>query len=209
MILRQSHQRFISVAPLVLFALSITATAAAQTTKVAARYSATTTSLSAGAGIDISVDVMRWSTDEEAGKLIAAFKGSNEHSATALEQSASVGYVWTSTSAVGYSVKMARQISLPDGGSRVVLVVVPTLGSWDRPAWKSTTQSTDYPFTVIEMRVTKAGRGEGKASLAGKVAVDEAAKAIVLENYATAPVLLKGVTQRDAATGAAPSVPKS
>ena len=40
----------------------------------------------------------------------------------------------------------------------------------------------------------------GKTSLAGKVAIDDAAKAVALEGYATDPVTVKGVKRTDAAS---------
>ena len=52
---------------------------------------------------------------------------------------------------------------------------------------------TRHAFTLIELRLNKQGRGEGKMSLAAKVAVDAAAKTLALDNYAVAPVLLTNV----------------
>jgi len=48
-------------------------------------------------------------------------------------------------------------------------------------------------LTVIELRLNRAGIGEGKMSLATKVAAGQAAGTIALDNYETAPILLKNV----------------
>jgi hypothetical protein len=60
---------------------------------------------------------------------------------------------------------------------------------------------------VIELRVDRRGVGEGKASLAAKVTVDAATQSLVLENYVSAPVLMKGLKRIQAGlpptTGAA------
>jgi len=187
-------------------ALSVSAPqhAVAQAPKVTTRFSAMTTWLSAGSGVNINIDVLRWSSDEESVKLVAAYKGNKDKWADALDAAPSVGYVWPAAADLGYSVKLARKLPSPGGGSRIILAVSPALGSWDRPAWKGPNDlATDYPFTVIELRLNRAGVGDGKASLAGKLAVDEAAIAVVLEDYAAAPILFNGV--RSGARGAAPA----
>jgi hypothetical protein len=196
MILSERLRGAVALASLVLFALSGAVNAEAQTAKVAAGYSAVTAGLTAGAGINIRIDILRWSTDDEAGKLVGAFKEKADKWSDTLDQAAAVGHLWASSSSLGYSIKLARQMPLPDGGTRIVLAVSPALGSWDRPVWKATGQATDYPFTIVELRVNKAGSGEGKASLSGRVMVDDTAPAVVLENYPAAPVLLKSVARR-------------
>src|SRR5262249_42005981 len=193
------------IAPTVVLALSVAVAASAQAPKLAARYSATMAELTTGAGVAISLDVLRWSTDEDAEKLVAAFKDKSDKWGDALDAAPSVGFVWASTSRLGYSIKLARQVPTGDGGSRVLLAVSPRLGSWDRPEWKAAGQVADYPFTVIELHLNKAGIGDGKASLAAKVMVDDAAKAVALENYTAAPVLLKSVKKSGAPGPAAPA----
>ena len=182
--------------------------AAGQATTFAARYSATTVGLSPGTGVAVKIDVIRWSTDEEADKLLAAFKEKGEKGwAEALQAAPSVGYIWAATSSLGYSVKLARLVAMPDGTERVVVALDRPLGSWDRPAWKAAGASAaDYPFSVVELRVNRKGAGEGKASLAAKVVVDDAVKAPALDGYASAPVLLKNVT-RTATPPPAPANP--
>jgi hypothetical protein len=54
-------------------------------------------------------------------------------------------------------------------------------------------RTVDYPFTLIEMHIGADGRGEGKLSLATKIAYDKDSKEVVLENYATQPVQLTDV----------------
>src|SRR5262245_38195012 len=100
------------IASAVVFVVSAAASAAAQGPKVAGRYSATTAGLSAGDGINISIDILRWSTDEEADKLVAAFKDKGDKWADALDAAPSVGYVWPAEANLGYSVKLAHQLPL-------------------------------------------------------------------------------------------------
>ncbi len=186
---------------LLLAGLRVPTAAQAPKTTLTATFTATTAALSAGSGVALKIDILRWSTDAEAAKLVAAFKDKGDKAwSEALQAASSVGYVWSTTSSLGYSVKSARRVATPDGGARIILALDRPLGSWDRPAWKAAANAMDYPFTVIELHVNKTGVGEGKASLAGKVAIDEAANAIALENYATDPVTVKGVKRTDAAS---------
>jgi hypothetical protein len=117
----------------------------------------------------------------------------------ALQRATTVGYLWTSESA-GYSLRFAYRLPQPDGTERIILATERRLGAFNS-SWKptGTVSPNDYQFTIIELRLNAKGEGEGKASLANKVAVDAAAKTLALDGYATAPVVLKGV-KRQAST---------
>lgn len=54
-------------------------------------------------------------------------------------------------------------------------------------------RSIDHLFTVIELHINADGKGEGKMSLATRITAEKENKLIVLENYATQPVLLNDV----------------
>ena len=111
---------------------------------------------------------------------------------TAIEKAPTVGYIWTNE-VVGYSIKYAQRITVPDG-ERIILATDRRLGGFTN-AWKpaGAATPTDYEFTVIELRLSAKGVSEGKATLTTKVAIDNDAKALVLENYAGAPAVLAGV----------------
>ena len=112
--------------------------------------------------------------------------------AAALDKAPTVGHLWSSEVA-GYSVREAVRLPQPDGGERIVLITERRLGAWN-DLWKPTGGApTNYPFSVIELRLNAKGEGEGRASLTGKVTVDAAAKTIALENYAALPVIFKNV----------------
>ena len=114
----------------------------------------------------------------------------------ALGRVPTVGYLWSSETA-GYSLHYAGRITQPDGSERIILITDRRLGAWNN-LWKPAggAASTDYEFSVIEVHLNSKGEGEGKASLASKVTADNAAKAIVLENYSALPVVLKGVKKQ-------------
>ncbi len=190
--------------------LAIAFPANGQAIKAAAHYSATTAGLTPESGVAIKIDVLKWSTDEDAAKLTESFKADPGKWGDALQAAPSIGYVWAGTSSLGYSIKFARQIPLPDGGNRVVLAIDRPLGSFERPAWKATgTASTEYPFSIIELRVNRRGIGDGKASLAGKVAVDNDVKGPALESYATAPIILTKVVLNAAPPAMTSAAPQS
>jgi hypothetical protein len=113
--------------------------------------------------------------------------------AQALQTARTVGYLWSSESA-GYSLRYAYRLQQPDGGERIIFVTDRRLGAWN-DLWKPTggAATTPYEFTVIELRLTPKGTGEGKTSLTGKVAIDAAAKTIALDGYSTLPVVFKDV----------------
>jgi hypothetical protein len=119
--------------------------------------------------------------------------------ADALALSPSAGYIWTSEP-LGYSLRYAYKQTLPTGGERVILLTDRRLGSWSRVPWKAAAAGNagDDPFTLIELRLKNAGTGEGKMSLATNVAADHAAGTIALNNYDTAPILLRNVKHEPA-----------
>jgi hypothetical protein len=112
--------------------------------------------------------------------------------AQAIGRAPTIGYLWTAD-VTGYSIKYAYRAPLPDGGERVILATDRRLGT-HTAAWQPTSSNlTDYEFTVIEIRVDAKGAGEGKTSLTTKVIVDNEAKTVALENYAAAAPILRNV----------------
>jgi hypothetical protein len=175
-------------------------------------YLATTVNMNPGANEKLSIRVSRWSTDAERERLtgLLAEKGDAELQ-TALAAAPTLGYVWTSET-LGYSLRYAHRLPMPDGGERIILAADRRLGVWSREAWKaSAAGAPDYPFTVIEVRLNRKGTGQGKMSLGAKVAVEHETKTIALEHYDAAPVLLEDVKRggpRSAQSAARPGTGK-
>ena len=86
-------------------------------------------------------------------------------------------------------------------GQRIVLITDRRLGAWN-DRWKLTApgatpgEAANYDFSVIELHLNAKNEGEGKASLAGKLAVDANAKTIALDSYDSLPVVLKAVKRK-------------
>jgi hypothetical protein len=158
-------------------------------------FTAKTVNMSVGAGQDLKIDVFRWSSDEERAALITALKDNNEKAlAETIQKAASLGTIWTNES-LGYTVRYAYRDTMPNGSERVILATDGHPGSWSGQVWKPLhgSATVDYPFTLIELRLGRAGTGEGKMSIASKVVADDAAKTIALADYDTSPTLLRPV----------------
>jgi hypothetical protein len=183
--------------------LATAAAARAQTETKYDTYTATAANLSVGSGEALRINVFRWSTDDERQKALSALGEKGDKGLPdALASAPSAGYLWTSE-ALGYTLRYAYRQALSGGGERVILLTDRRLGSWSRVPWKAaaTTDAGDAAFTLIELRLNRAGIGEGKMSLAATVAPDQAAGTIALDRYDTAPVLLKAVKHEHARDG--------
>lgn len=140
--------------------------------------------LGSGAGV-VQIDVTRWSTQSERSELLNVLKKSGaDKLLDALQDMRPVGTIKTPDS-LGYDLRYANQTPLPEGGRRIVLATDRPIGFWEatrRP------RTIDYPFTVIQMEIDRNGEGKGTLSYATKVI--QQGDAIVLENFATQPIML-------------------
>jgi hypothetical protein len=193
----------VAVAAIVTMSLPTPAQAPpAQPATSAEKFTAVGVNMKPGGGENITIRISRWSTDEDRARLIAALteKGDKELEGF-LNSAMTVGYIWTSES-LGYSLRFAHHMPIPGGGERIILATDRRLGVWTRGnVWKaiSPQDAPDYPFTVIEFRMPPRGVGEGKMSISTKIAIEQDAKTIALENYKSAPILLKDVKHEAAA----------
>ena len=112
----------------------------------------------------------------------------------ALGKAPTVGYLWTNE-IVGYSIKYAYRMQR-DGSERIILITDRRLGAGS-VGWtlKAGGTPTNYEFTLIEVRIDPKGVGEGKASLTSKVILDNEAKTLALENYASTPTVFQNVAR--------------
>jgi len=113
--------------------------------------------------------------------------------ARALQEAATVGYLWSSELA-GYALRYAGRTQNPDGSQRIILITQRKLGTVNQ-VWRPTVDGApnSYEFSVIELRLNAKGEGEGRISLSGKVAEDAAAKIVAIENYNALPVVFREV----------------
>ena len=172
----------------------IVALPAAQTTNLPVRFVAIAVNvdgMTARTGMSpVQLTVTRWSTTAEREKLHAAFveKGA-EALLDLLQDMRPVGSIRTPNS-LAYDLRFAHRMPADEGGERIILATDRYMSFWEtvnRP------RSSDYPFTLIELRINRDGEGEGKMSIATKIVADKKHNAIVLENYGTQPVMLNHV----------------
>src|SRR5262249_38798584 len=97
-----------------------------------------------------------------------------------------VGYI-RSYSSIGWDIYYAREIDTPSGGKRGVLATDRPMSFfelWNRP------RRADYEFTLVEMRFSPDGKGEGKLVPAATVAYGQDTRTVEIEDYGIEPVRL-------------------
>ncbi len=179
------------------FAIAVTGSAAlltfdasAQTMGTPERFTASAININNGRADNIDITVNRWSSDKQRDALMAVVqKKGVERLLDALQDVPAVGHFGVPGN-LSWDIRFARELPLPDGGERVVLVTDRRISFWEaavRP------RSIDYPFTVIELHLNRDGEGEGTMSIATKVIYDKAQNMITLENFQNQPVRLTNV----------------
>jgi len=159
---------------------------------IVAGFKGTAVNLEGVAGETITIDIRKWSSDEDRTKVFDTFSQGADKAAEGMSKSESVGYVWRSGSGVGHSIRYAFDTKRPDGGQRVVLVTTDNLNEWNRRPGP-TPPDPAPPLTVIELRLPAKGAGEGKFS--AKIGADGNSKLLTIEGYDTAPVVFTSVTR--------------
>jgi hypothetical protein len=161
-------------------------------------FTATTANMTP-AGTNLRMQIIEWQ-DEAARTEAVASLAAGADAATPFGKLPTVGYVWPNGSPVGYSLKYAHREPLPDGGERITLVTDRRLGSYDFKGWSvaSPAVNNDHTYSVIELSMSATGSGTGTMSLAGDVALDEAAGTVALAGGGT-PMLLANVKREAAA----------
>ena len=145
--------------------------------------------LGSGAG-RVIMRVERWSTEAERTRLTAALQKGSDALLDVLRDQRSVGTIRTPDS-LGYDLRYAHQEPGEDGGRRIVIATDRPIGFWEA---RNQPRSIDYPFTVIQMEIGKDGEGKGTLSFATKVM--PRGNVIILENFATSPVMLTKIEAR-------------
>ena len=140
----------------------------------------------------VSIIVERWSTDEERRAMVQAFMEKGQDGLlTQLRKTPRLGTIRTPNT-LGWELHYAVQVPTEDGGRRILLGTDREMGYWEA---SNQPRTTDYPFTLVEMRLDKEGKGEGKLSLATQISVSKDGRQVELENYSSEPVRLQKVVQ--------------
>lgn len=140
----------------------------------------------------IDIVVERWSTDQEREKLrdVLIEKGSDKLLDTLKDIKPRTGYLRTSTS-LGWDTYYARETPFGDGGRRIIVATDRRMSFAERA---NQPRSADYEFTLVEIRLDKNGKGQGKYAVAAKITYDKDTRTVEIENYGIEPVRLTEVT---------------
>jgi hypothetical protein len=155
-------------------------------------FAVNTTGRARSGMLDIVIE--RWSTPEEIEGLRSVLieKGDDKLLAALQKIKPRCGYIRTNVS-LGWDLYVAVERPLPDGGGRkIVLATNRPMSFWELRANR---RSTEYQFTLAEIRLDKDGgmKGEGKLAAAVKVTYNPDTKTAELENYGIEPISLTQV----------------
>jgi hypothetical protein len=145
------------------------------------------------ATVDIKIE--RWSTDAERQALLSILLEekdkykANQALLKALQKMPKAGYIRTPNT-LAWDIRYARQNPMEDGGRQIVVGTDRPIGFWEA---RNQPRSMDYPFTILELRMNKEDKGEGKMLAGTQLYIDPKTKNLVLENYGQQPVRLNEI----------------
>jgi hypothetical protein len=154
-----------------------------------------------GANQTIRININRWSTPSQRQLLITTFleKGGQDALLKALDKQPVLGrfnfpgYFGpdpNNTMRLGTDIRYARNFAGEDGGRRIVIITSRIIGFREEV---NQPRTTDYPFTLFEMRFDADGKGQGKMAYATKITFDKKKNNVELENYSSEPVRLNNL----------------
>ena len=121
--------------------------------------------------INIDIQIEKYTTDEEAIGYLTLLKEKGQDQLRLKLEKIDVGVVRPSVS-VGTDLAIARGFETPDG--KVIRVL--TARNMRFMELYHGGRSTDYPFTVIEIRLDKEGKGEGSIMGATQISFTQEGK---------------------------------
>ena len=152
-----------------------------------------------GANAVMDIRIKRWSTPTERENLInTAVEKGQDALLRALQKMPDHGRIsipgWTGpdphNARLGWTLHYAFVTPGEDGGYRIGIATDRYIGMWEA---RNQPRTIDYPFSLIEIRLGKDGKGVGKMAVATKIDFDKKKKQLVLENYSSEPVRLNEV----------------
>jgi hypothetical protein len=147
----------------------------------------------------IKIRITGWTAAEERKRLITTMLEKGQDSLlSALQKVKSKGRIslpnWQGPDPqnyrLGWDLQYTWHEALPDGGDRIVIATDRRMSMMEvreRP------RSFDYPFTLVEIRIPKGGKGEGRLFGATQIRFDKKKNQIVLEQYSAGEVRLNEI----------------
>ena len=153
--------------------------------------------IATGANQTIRINIDSWSNASQREHLITTFLEKKQDGLLReLEKQPEVGrfnfpgYMGpdpNNTMRLGTDIRYAMSFPGQDGGRRIVIITPRVIGFQEA---RNQPRTTDYPFTLFEMRFDKSGKGEGRMAYATQINFDKKNNRIELENYSSEPVRL-------------------
>ena len=154
-----------------------------------------------GANQSIRIDIDNWSNPAQREHLIATFLEKKQQGLLReLEKQPELGrfnfpgYMGpdpNNTMRLGTDIRYAMSFPGDDGGRRIVIITPRVIGFREA---RNQPRTSDYPFTLFELRFDKSGKGEGRMAYATQILFDKKKNSIELENYSSEPVRLNNLT---------------
>jgi hypothetical protein len=199
--LEEMNMRAFLVPKLAVAALALSAAFGAQAPGVSAQkvredFTAFAINMNSGprtATIDIRIE--RWSTDAERQALLSILVEekdkykANQALLKALQRMPKAGFIRT-PDRLAWDLRYARQNPMEEGGRQIVVATDRPVGFWEA---RNQPRTMDYPFTLLELRLNKEDKGEGKMLAGTQIFIDPKTKNLVLENYGQQPVRLNEI----------------
>jgi hypothetical protein len=147
----------------------------------------------------MDIRITRWSTQKQREDLITtATEKGQDALLRALQKMPDHGRIsipgWQGpdphNARLGWVLHYAYETPGDDGGYRIGIATDRYIGMWEA---RNQPRTIDYPFSLLELRVGKDGKGVGKMAVATKIDYDKKKKQIVLENYSSEPVRLNEI----------------
>jgi hypothetical protein len=136
----------------------------------------------------LQVTLNRWSTPEERDRVAAAVK--EDRVDDALSRLPELGYFqWPGS--LQYVVRYAAK-STEGGMDEVVLGFDQRLTTWWDPTSASNTANATR-FSIVQLRLARDGRGEGKLSVGTNITVTEPSNALALKDWSNPATVLTEV----------------
>jgi hypothetical protein len=139
--------------------------------------------------LDITIE--RWSTPEEAARLrdILSEKGADALLEALQKMKPRAGSIQR-TGQLGWDIHFAQQVVASNGSRRIIIATDRPMSFFEAA---NQTRSSDYAFTLAEIRLGADGKGEGKLVPAAKIEYDKESNTLEIENYNIEPTRLTQV----------------
>jgi hypothetical protein len=152
-----------------------------------------------GANGILEIRIERWSTPEERTKLLQTVVQKGQPALLSALQDAPVkGRIripgWTGADPqnyrTGWNLRYAWHEPQPEGGERIVVAVDRYMSFLEI---QNQNKSVDYPFTLVQIHLSKDGKGEGKLAALTMITFNKKSNTLEIENYGTEPVRLSDI----------------